>query len=184
MRRYIWLVSLFILMGLTACQDPWVPTPEDPATVICHQGLLQALDLEISRFEMWLAQETDETQIERYRLALAYLRDLRTRAQKARPGWKDELAFQYIPGFEQGTYGRAPLPETREVTLTNAQLEGPLPAQILYEGQTRSGPFYMATASVPPVEPGHVYTRMVVRLLMPAVYPYPEFYVCILEATP
>ncbi len=184
MRGYAWLMGLFLVMGLAACQDPWVPTPEDPIAAVCHRGLLQALDWEIGRFETWLAQETDEGQGERYRLALTYLRNLRARAQKARPGWKDEFAFQYIPGFEQGAYGHAPLPESREVTLTHARLEGPLPAQILYEGQSRSGPFYLATASVPPVEPGRAYTRMVVRLLMPAAYPFPEFYVCILEAEP
>ncbi len=177
-----WAVLLTLLAGCqAAAAAPATPTP-DPRAAVCRAGLLRALEREMARYETWLAQ-ADADDAARYRHARAYLRGLYERVQ-ATPdaAFRDDLAYGYIPGMEDA-YGLAALPAARTVVLEDAWVTEPLPAAVFFTGQTRSGPFYIATASVPRLEPQQHY-RLTLRLLMPGTYPFPEFYVCVWAAEP
>ena len=160
--------------------QPAAEAPTAPGEAECHQGLLRAIEREIARYEGWLAEAQGE-EAERYRAALAYLRDLQRQEASASAAEAQDLAYRPIP--VEGVSWQTSLPSERTVVLDDAWLEGPLPAQVLFAGQTRSGPFYIATAAVPEVVPGQHY-RLTLRLLMPGSYPFPEYYVCIVAAEP
>jgi len=178
-------VAWALLLAVAGCRGPTSPSPTattpDPQTAACREGLTRALELEMARYQTWLAQANAEDAA-RYRAALAYLRDLQQHVQAAAsPAEAEALAYRYIPHIEEGAYGRAPLPATRTLVLARAWVDEPLPAAVHYAGQTRSGPFYIATAATVPLRAQQPY-RMTVRLLMPGTYPFPEFYVCIVGA--
>jgi len=183
-----WAVLVLVVAGCRAPAEPATPratlssTP-DPQAAVCREGLLRALEREMARYETWLDQ-AGEDDAAQYQAAYAYLRDLYDRVQATPPtAFQDDMAYRPIPGMEVGSYGRDALPDERTVVLEDAWITEPLPAMVSFSGQTRSGPFYIAVASVPSLEPGRHY-RLTLRLLMPGTYPFPEFYVCVLEAEP
>jgi len=183
-----WAMLLVVLVG---CQAPTEPTPQqatptstpDPRAAVCREGLLRALEREMTRYETWLDQAS-AADAARYQAALERLRTLYDQVRATPPAaFRDDIAYQYLPGMEAGVYGQAALPQERTIVLEDAWVTEPLPAMVEFSGQTRSGPFYIAVASVPNLEPGRHY-RLTLRLLMPGTYPFPEFYVCVLEAEP
>ncbi len=180
-RRWMALMLLGLTLG---CHSPAPQPTSAPTTAPCWQAALRAVDEEMQRYQTWLAQASDTNQRAAYRQALDYLADLRQRLQSLPPDtppW--EVTWAPIPGVEQGTYGRTPLPSAEPITLAQAWIEGPLPSQVRFPEQTRSGPFYIATGTQGEItlQPNQPY-RLTLQPLMPETYPFPSYYVCILRA--
>ncbi len=193
LRSILWrslppLVLLSLALGCSAPTPAPSPTPQaSAAQAPCLQAALRAVDAEIQRYQGWLDQTTDPQQREAYQQALAYLKDLRQRLQALpaeTPPW--QIAWAPVPGGAQNWFHQTtPLPAPTPIVLDEAWLEGPLPAQIHFPTQTRSGPFYTATgvSGDLALQPEKRY-RLTLQPLMPATYPFPSFYVCILQAEP
>ncbi|HEY57664.1 MAG TPA: hypothetical protein G4O04_03865 [Anaerolineae bacterium] len=181
---------LAFAMLLSAC-GPAASSPgpsptaseSDPIQRLCLQGVQRALDLEIARYEGWL-KNADKTQRAMYWRALDYLQRERKRYWGMPPNaFHLDEAWHYIPGVEIGIYGRAPLPPPKPLTLDDAWIRDPLPAMLYMPDQSRSGPFYLVVA-VPEgmdLTPGTRY-RLKIQPVMPRSYPFPSYYVCVLEA--
>lgn len=181
---------IFVLAGwLLGCHSSMAgptPTPTTEGQAPCWSAAVRAVEEEIHRYQTWLSQTTDPNQQALYRKALTYLKDLHQRLQApslATPPW--EMTWRFIPEVEQGSYGRHPLPPPDPILLMHAWLERPLPAWVHFAGQTRSGPFYLATGTqgTLSVQPGISY-RLLLQPLIPRTYPFPSYYVCILQAEP
>lgn len=186
--------SLFALLAfaalLSAC-GPATPSPtpsptaapSDPVARLCLQGVRQAIDLEIANYQNWLAN-ADPAQQAMYQQALDFLQRERQRYQSLSPSaFRLEEAWRYIPGVKIGVYGQAPLPPPKPIVLDDAWIAGSQPAQVLFSGQTRSGPFYLvvAVAEGLSLTPGTHY-RLTLQPVMPQSYPFFSAYVCVLDA--
>ncbi len=188
--RYLSSLALLLTLGCAA-PHPQPSAPPPTATPQhqppCLQAALRAVDAETQRYQGWFDQTTDPQQREAYQQALAYLKDLRQRLQALpaeTPPW--QIAWAPVPGGAQSWFHPStPLPPPTPITLDDAWLEGPLPSQIHFPTQTRSGPFYLATGTLGrlTLQAGKHY-RLTLQPLLPETYPFPSFYVCITAAEP
>jgi len=191
MRTLLLATALLILSGCAAPATPAPPTPTPPPTeasatanpqASCLEAAKIALQMEISTYQKWLADTTDETKKAAYTQALNYLQDRLHAYQAMSPqDYRPDGLWQTIPGADNGH----PLPPQKPVVLDNAWLGGPLPAVLHFNGLTRSGPFYIVVGAAEGIRlhPG-VHYHLTVLPIMPQTYPFPSYYVCVLKAVP
>ncbi len=191
MRTLLLATALLILSGCAAPATPAPPTPTPPPTeasatanpqASCLEAAKTALQMEISTYQKWLADTTDETKKAAYTQALNYLQDRLHAYEAMSPqDYRPDGLWQTIPGADNGH----PLPPQKPVVLDNAWLGGPLPAVLHFNGLTRSGPFYIVVGAAEGIRlhPG-VHYHLTVLPIMPQTYPFPSVYVCVLKAVP
>ncbi len=191
MRTLLLATALLILSGCAAPATPAPPTPTPPPTeasatanpqASCLEAAKTALQMEISTYQKWLADTTDETKKAAYTQALNYLQDRLHAYEAMSPqDYRPDGLWQTIPGADNGH----PLPPQKPVVLDNAWLGGPLPAVLHFNGLTRSGPFYIVVGAAEGIRlhPG-VHYHLTVLPIMPQTYPFPSYYVCVLKAVP
>ena len=147
---------------------------------VCMDATTKALEMEISRYNSWLGNAS-ASQKKVYRNALDYLqRELKEYQQMDPADYKPGDACHSIPGVEIGTYGRTECPS--EPITVEAWARERLPGMLDYKGESRSGPFYIATGikggDFSAIKPG-VHYNMTLYPVLPESYPFPSYYVCI-----
>ncbi len=186
MRAFLFLALLVVLSGCAAPTPQPTPSPSptptaSPRQTACLQAAQTALQMEIDRYQKWLSNTTDPAKKQTYEQALHDLQTrLATYQHMAPADFHPEALWRYPTGFSG-----LPLPKQAPILLPNAWLGGPLPAMLHFPDQTRSGPFYIVVGVVEGLHlhPG-VHYRLTLLPIMPQSYPFPSFYVCVLEATP
>ncbi len=200
MTRWWWGVAV-LLTALLACsraseEKTTAPTPTAPAwKARCLEATIRALEMERGRFEQWLASETAEASRAVYQRALKRLDACLADYRGLSPADYDDSAegFRCLRDVMKDLYPwAASSPPRKFVDLqdawvaTTSEVSEP-PWMLEYAGMSRSGPFYLVMAveqgTLTDLEPGKHY-RMRLRLLLPAVYPFPEYYVCIVRWAP
>ncbi len=188
---------LLTIFALTACASPpstpppptSTPTPppaEASATANpqapCLEAAKTALQMEISTYQKWLANTTDEAKKATYTQALNYLQDRLHAYEAMSPqDYRPDGLWQTIPGADNGH----PLPPQKPIVLGNAWLDSGDPPQVHFPKQTRSGPFYIVVGAAEGIRlhPG-VHYHLTLLPIMPQTYPFPSYYVCVLKAVP
>ncbi len=182
MRRLVlWLLVAGALAACSAPRATATPTPSD-ATAQCRlEAARRAVQLELARYRGWLDNETDPARRQAFTAAIRHLEKLQANLAAATPATFDVAqTWQAVPGdmfpFDAG----ATRPEP--ITLDEAWLDAGDPPQVHFPQQSRSGPFYLVTATaVTPVPPAGEHHTMVLHPVMPQSYPFPAFYVCLAE---
>ncbi len=178
-----------------------VPTPSRPAETsqptptqnsshggemswnrVCMDATTKALEMEISRYNSWLGNASASKK-KMYRNALDYLqRELKKYQQMDPADYKPGDACHSIPGVEIGTYGKTKCKCPSEPITVEAWVREKLPGMLDYKGESRSGPFYIATGikggDFSVIKRG-VHYDMTLYPLLPESYPFPSTYVCI-----
>lgn len=190
------LVIALGAVALTACAPspttPPVPTPSSSVganaawQAECLQATVRALELERDKIQGWLKDAPADKE-KSYRQALEYIDEALAKYRRLSPDeFRIANTFHYIPGIVVGAYGRGEPGDPKPITLSDAWIapNGHLPGLLNYAGESRSGPFYTVVGvrggDLNAIKAG-VHYRMVIQPLMPAVYPFPSFYVCVKE---
>ena len=184
-------LGVVVLVGCapSAATSP-APAPSEGTSAAwqaeCLQATVRALGLERAKIQAWL-KDAPADKAESYRQALEYIDEALAKYRRLSPDkFRIASAFRYIPGIVVGTYGRGKLGEPKPIILSDAWLGANehLPGLLHYAGESRSGPFYTVVGvrggDLNAIKPG-VHYRMVIQPLMPALYPFPSFYVCVKE---
>jgi len=116
----------------------------------CLSATVQAIEIDIQRNQAWLKQMTDPKKKAEYEKELVRLAE-------------EERKYRSMPPADYE------LPKKLSLT---GQYEG----QILFDEQSRSGPFYHMVASAAPLTRGKRYS-FEVYLLYRRAYPFPDYYV-------
>ena len=121
----------------------------------CLDATVQAINIDIRRYQAWLKQATDPKRKAEYEKGLVRLAEEKQKYQSMAPADYELL---------------------RKLSLT-----GQYKGQILFDGQSKSGPFYHVVASAVPLTKGKKYS-FEIYLVYPRTYPFPSYYVYVSKA--
>lgn len=147
----LYFCSCLALSFFAGAQEP----DDNRLKKACLSATVQAIDTEIERYQVWLKQTEDPKQKAEFEKEMACLTE-------------DNKKYQSM------ALDKYELPKK---LLLTGRYEG----QILFDGQSRSGPFYHVITSATKLKTGEKYA-FEIYLVYRRSYPFPNYYVYVVKA--